>query len=346
MRATRAIRWAALFAGACLAFSVSASDAPDGVEVDPAPLERSERNQTVSYARAIGAARASIVSLRADSGSALGLGVIVSENGYVLASAAAIGSLDTVEARMADGATREAKVVGADTEIGIAALKIDAAGLPGIVVGDSEELEVGDVVFAFGSLAENGVEVAAAFGIVSALPAQDESPKLIWTDADAGPGGAGGALIDAKGRLVGIVLIGGGGDSRDVGSLRQAIPVNDARAFLVRLARPPEASAEQGESARAPGRFFEGVVAAPVDGALRERFNLAESVEGIVVIAVSPKSPYASALPVGIVISKVNGAKVSSIEDAAAELAPGKNTLQIAYRGVYRWIVVEVDGAR
>ncbi|MDQ8203662.1 trypsin-like peptidase domain-containing protein [Pelagicoccus sp. SDUM812003] len=89
---------------------------------------------------------------------------------------------------------------------------------------------------------------------------------------------------------------------------------------------------------------LEGVSLGELDDEARKRFDLDEHLEGVVVFSVDPNSPFAEALPEGMVIQKVNGRKVATPEDVSFALKrDGKNSLLVAYLGVYRWIGVEVS---
>ncbi|MEJ2239331.1 MAG: Do family serine endopeptidase, partial [Gemmatimonadales bacterium] len=125
--------------------------------------------------------------------------------GYILTNAHVVENADEVTVRLADHRELPAKVVGADTRTDVALLKIDAAGLPTLPVGDARDLAVGQWVIAIGS--PFGLESTATAGIVSAvgrsLPGDTYVP-FIQTDVAINPGNSGGPLLDTEGRVVGI----------------------------------------------------------------------------------------------------------------------------------------------
>ena len=139
----------------------------------------------------------------------LGSGVIVSSDGYILTNNHVVADADELTAVLSDGRKFTAKVVGADPKTDIAVVKIEATGLPAATFADSDKLRVGDVVFAVGN--PLGVGETVTMGIVSAksrnvgiLDDVQGYEDFIQTDAAINMGNSGGALIDAKGRFVGI----------------------------------------------------------------------------------------------------------------------------------------------
>jgi len=173
----------------------------------------------------------------------LGSGVIVSPDGYILTASHVVDGADEIKVAIADSKTEyTAKVIGADPQTDVAVLKIDAAALPAITLGDSDQLEVGDVVLAIGN--PFGVGQTVTMGIVSALGRngfnfggqQYPIENFIQTDAAINPGNSGGALVDAEGRLIGInTAIITGGESRGNDGIGFAVPVNLARHVMERL---------------------------------------------------------------------------------------------------------------
>ena len=139
----------------------------------------------------------------------LGSGVIISPDGYILTANHVVEGADEIKVAVGDSDSKKftAKVVGTDPPTDVAVLKIDAKDLPAITLGDSDQLEVGDVVLAIGN--PFGVGQSVTMGIISALGAAalagfNQYQNFIQTDAAINPGNSGGALVDAEGRLVGI----------------------------------------------------------------------------------------------------------------------------------------------
>ena len=136
----------------------------------------------------------------------IGSGVIVTKDGYILTNNHVISDADEITVKMTDGRQAKAKVIGSDPETDLAILKIDQDSLATIAIGNSENLKVGDVVFAIGN--PFGVGQTVTQGIVSATHRTDLGistfENFIQTDAAINPGNSGGALIDANGNLIGI----------------------------------------------------------------------------------------------------------------------------------------------
>ena len=165
----------------------------------------------------------------------LGSGVIVSPDGYILTANHVVDGADEIEVAIANNKKEfTARVVGTDPPTDVAVLKIDAKDLPAITLGDSDQLEVGDIVLAIGNPFRVGQTVT--MGIVSALGRSgltgfNQYQNFIQTDAAINPGNSGGALVDAEGRLVGIntAIISSTRGSEGVGF---AVPINMARRVM------------------------------------------------------------------------------------------------------------------
>ena len=140
----------------------------------------------------------------------LGSGVIISADGYILTNNHVVGEADEIKVTLASDRKKEfdAKVVGADPQTDVALIKIDAKDLPHVIIGDSTNLKIGDVVLAVGN--PLGLEQTATIGIISAVGRSDLNivengyENFIQTDAAINRGNSGGALVDAAGRLIGI----------------------------------------------------------------------------------------------------------------------------------------------
>ena len=136
-----------------------------------------------------------------------GTGFIISADGYMLTNHHVVDGADTVRIRMADRREFVAKVVGSDEQSDVALLKIDAAGLPTLRIGDSRTLKSGQWVVAIGS--PFGLDHSVTAGIVSAVgranPYADQRyVPFIQTDVAINRGNSGGPLIDTRGQVVGI----------------------------------------------------------------------------------------------------------------------------------------------
>lgn len=139
----------------------------------------------------------------------LGSGVIVRADGIMVTNLHVIAGADAAKAVLADGREFGVKILGQDEKLDIAVLKVLApagAALPVAKLGDSDSLDVGDVVLAVGN--PYGIGQSVSLGVVSAVQRSNAalSPygQFIQTDADINPGSSGGALVDSTGAVVGI----------------------------------------------------------------------------------------------------------------------------------------------
>ena len=135
----------------------------------------------------------------------VGLGFILTSDGYILTNAHVVDGAAEVVVRLTDKREFKARVVGTDARTDVALIKVDAHGLPAVTIGDPARLRVGEWVAAIGS--PFGFESTVTAGIVSAksrsLPSDSYVP-FIQTDVAINPGNSGGPLFDMNGRVVGI----------------------------------------------------------------------------------------------------------------------------------------------
>ena len=135
----------------------------------------------------------------------LGSGFVVSADGYIVTNAHVVQDAAEIKVGLHDQRELTAELVGTDPRTDIALLKVDAKGLPSVVLGDSDAVKVGQWVLAIG--APFGFEHTATQGIVSAvsrsLPSDSYVP-FIQTDVAVNPGNSGGPLFALDGRVIGI----------------------------------------------------------------------------------------------------------------------------------------------
>ena len=138
--------------------------------------------------------------------SALGSGVIVTDDGYILTNNHVVKDADDIKVVLYDDREFKGKVVGADPKSDLAVVKIDAKDLPSIKIGDSDVLKVGEVVIAIGN--PFALSHTITMGIVSAVGRSNvgiaDYEDFIQTDAAINPGNSGGALVNTDGELIGI----------------------------------------------------------------------------------------------------------------------------------------------
>jgi serine protease Do len=264
-----------------------------------------------------------------------GSGFFVSTDGYILTNAHVVDDVDEVVVKLHDKREFRAKVVGSDTRTDIALIKIGATNLPKVVIGDPNQLRVGEWVLAIG--APFGFENSVTAGIVSAmgrsLPQENYVP-FIQTDVAVNPGNSGGPLFNMKGEVVGVnsqIISRSGGYM----GLSFAIPIDVAMDVAEQLK-------QRGKVSR--GRL--GVVIQEVTADLAQAFGL-KAPEGALVAEVEPGSPADKAgVQVSDVILKFGGRSIhSSIElpRMVGSATPGtKSTLTVWRKGGQRELNVVV----
>jgi len=172
-------------------------------------------------------------------GQGLGSGVVISQDGYLITNWHVIRDADEVFVQLADGRIAEPVFVGADPDTELALLKIELPDLPSIELGRSDTLEIGEVVLAIGN--SYGLSQTVTLGIVSATGRGQLGvatfENFIQTDAAINIGNSGGALVNARGELVGINTASFGGTLNQIApeGIGFAIPVNLVRGVMAEL---------------------------------------------------------------------------------------------------------------
>jgi serine protease Do len=226
----------------------------------------------------------------------LGSGFIISPDGYILTNNHVVGKAQDIKVSLADGRVLDAKLVGTSPEIDVALIKVDAAGLPSVTLGDSDALEVGDWVVAIGN--PFGLSQTVTAGIVSAkgrVIGMGPYDNLIQTDAAINPGNSGGPLFNTNGEVVGIntVIIASGQN------LGFAVPITMVKELLPSIR-------EKGR----PDMGWLGVTAQSLTPDIAAALGMSEPI-GAIVTAVEKGSPADKAgLKRGDVIVEMDGKKI------------------------------------
>ncbi|MCB1309271.1 MAG: trypsin-like peptidase domain-containing protein [Leptospiraceae bacterium] len=235
-----------------------------------------------------------------------GSGIIIDGEGYIVTNNHVVQGARKIEVVFHDNTTVTATLVGRDESSDVAVIKVPASPrLVPAVLGNSDEIEVGQMVFALG--APFGLDRTFTTGIISAKQRQidDSSYSRIQTDASINPGNSGGPLLNIYGEVVGInqSIYSTSGGSMGIGF---AIPINEAIEVIDQLKTEK----------RAIGQPTLGVQVGQPAPSLREDLGLTEEQEGVVVIFVFPDSAAADA---GIkeydFIQKVNGEAITSAQE-------------------------------
>ena len=246
---------------------------------------------------------------------ALGSGVIVSPDGYVLTNHHVISNADEIQMVLWDGRVTRARIVGSDPDTDLAVLKVDGSDLPAMSLEEGQRAQVGDIVLAIGN--PFGLNQTVTQGIVSGLGRNQLNlstyEDFIQTDAAINEGNSGGALINAKGELIGIntFVLGRMAGAEGIGF---AIPLETARNVLQEIVEKGMVvrgwiGAEYGDAPVLPGGLAPGTT------------------RGVALTYVYPGGPAdAAGLRPGDVLTRFNGSDLADrldLREREAALAPG-----------------------
>jgi Do/DeqQ family serine protease len=236
----------------------------------------------------------------------LGSGVIISAPGYILTNYHVIDGADAIQVSLRDGRTASAKVIGSDPEADLAVLKINLPQLPVIILGQSDQLRVGDVALAIGN--PFGVGQTVTMGIVSATGRNqlgiNTFENFIQTDAAINPGNSGGALVDANGNLIGIntAIFTRSGGNQGIGF---AIPISLAKEVMEQIIKYGHAV-----------RGWLGIEAQTITPELANALKLKEN-QGVIVAGVVRGGPAQKAgLRPGDILVSIDGEKIKDAHEA------------------------------
>ena len=253
-----------------------------------------------------------------------GSGVIISAEGFIVTNYHVIDGAQRLVVTLADGRQFDAEVRGSDPDTDLAVLKISAANLPTAVLGDSDNIRVGELVVAIGNPLGAEFARSVTLGVVSAkereITIQERKFKLIQTDAAINPGNSGGALVNSVGQVIGInsakLVIPG------VEGMGFAIPVSDAKPIITELI-------EKGYISR-PSL---GIWGSAIDKTLAEQTRLPQGIyiDQLVRGGAAEKAGLARE----DIIIAVNNKNISSFDELSAvlkEYKPGDNISVTVYR--------------
>ena len=250
----------------------------------------------------------------------IGSGVIISSNGYILTNNHVVAGAKDIKVTLHDRRVLNGHVVGTDKLTDLAVVKVNASDLPAIAWGDSNQLQQGQTVLAFGS-PFGSLRFSVTRGIVSAVnrsdPYSDDARRpgaYIQTDAAVNPGNSGGPLVDAHGQLVGINC---------------SIITNSGQFAGASFAIPSQMAHAVSTELIAHGKVNHGYLGIAMNDVTPDNahfFNLQET-SGAIVAQVTPDSPAGDAgLQQGDVIVALNGQKMAdagALQVAVSELSPG-----------------------
>lgn len=241
----------------------------------------------------------------------MGSGVIVSKDGYILTNNHVVKGAEKLTVVMTDGKKYSAKIIGTDPQTDVAVIKIDDRNLPAAVLGDSDQVKVGQWVIAVGNPFQ--LLHTATAGIISAKGRSSiglaDYEDFIQTDAAINPGNSGGALADLRGSVIGINTAINSPSGGNVG-IGFAIPINMARGVMEKLIKDGKVT-----------RGYMGLLPQDIDENLAKALKL-EEMKGSLVGDVTSGGPAEKAgIKRGDVIIKINGRAVENSSDLRLQVA-------------------------
>ena len=282
-------------------------------EAQPSTTQASlttEEQNVIRVARQVTPTVVSIVVPNYGSGS----GALIRRDGMILTNAHVVGTARTVQVGLADGRKVTGTVLGRDAGLDVAVVRIPVNDAPVAPLGNSDQLQVGQIAIAIGN--PLGLERTVTTGVISAVNRPGRTlggETFIQTDAAISPGNSGGPLVDSRGALIGInsaELLGQG-----VQGLGFAIPINLAMAMANQVL--------------ATGRYvrpFLGIVFSDVDADLAAQFRLPVR-EGVLVTDVGRGTPAAAGgLREQDIITRINETPVAmggDVRRVLRSLKPG-----------------------
>ena len=271
---------------------------------------------------------------------ALGSGVIVTTDGYILTNNHVVEGADEIKVELTDDRTLIAKLVGTDKASDLALLKVTAGDLHPIAIGNSETVKVGDVVLAVGN--PLGVGQTVTMGIISAKGRSTASgdggyEDFLQTDAPINHGNSGGALVNMKGELVGINSQILSSNDGNIG-IGFAIPANMAKNVMEQL--------------RTKGRVTRAQLGVTVQGItpeMAESLGLTQTAGAIVSGVTEGSAAGKAGIKRGDVIQSFNGLPVhdtNTLRNRVAEAGPGSSADVVIQRdGGEKRLTVKLDEA-
>ncbi len=244
----------------------------------------------------------------------LGSGVVISPDGYIVTNFHVAGNAKEIMVTFVGGKKIKAKLVGADAVSDIALVKVDASDLPYVVLGNSDDVVIGEWAIALGNpfgLFEINDKPTVTVGVISStgmnLGRQGNAiyRDMLETDAAINGGNSGGPLVNSDGEVIGInTLIFTGGVSQAFVGYGFAIPINKVKKIVADLRKKGQVTRE----------VYTGFEAQEVDARVARYFGLSEP-RGVIVSDVFKKGPAEKAdLRIGDIILEVNGTRITADE--------------------------------
>ena len=243
-----------------------------------------------------------------------GSGFIITEDGYVVTNYHVISGASSVQVTLYNGDTYDATVIGGDSDYDVAVLKINAAGLQPVTLGESADVNVGDTVLAIGNpLGE--LTFSMSEGIVSSCDRAinvDGTPfNMIQVDCSINPGNSGGPLVNLYGEVVGIVSAKYSSySSTTVEGLGFAIPISDVRSIITDIM----------ENGAVTDKAYMAITAGTMTEQMAAQYSI-DVTQGVFVYSVvSGGAGDKAGLRLGDVITKMGDKTLTSLQDLSAAM--------------------------
>ena len=295
-------------------------------KMDPATVYASVVNSAVS----INCATSTNIFGQQTQTASSGSGFIITEDGYVVTNYHVVSGASSVQVTLYNGDTYDATVIGGDSDYDVAVLKINAAGLQPVTLGESADVNVGDTVLAIGNpLGE--LTFSMSQGIVSSCDRAinvDGTPfNMIQVDCSINPGNSGGPLVNLYGEVVGIVSAKYSSySSTTVEGLGFAIPISDVRSIITDIM----------ENGAVTDKAYMAITAGTMNEQMAAQFNI-DVTEGVFVYSVVEGGAGEKAgLRLGDVITKMGDKTLTSRQDLSAAMKgyrAGDTVTLTVYRG-------------
>ena len=298
---------AAGYGGAALA---GGSTSGGKTKMQPAEVYASTVNSTVS----INCSTTTNVFGQTTQSASSGSGFIISEDGYIVTNYHVISGASSVKVTLYNGDTYDATVIGGDSDYDVAVLKINAAGLTPVTLGNSADVNVGDSVLAIGNpLGE--LTFSMSGGYVSSCNRAinvDGTPfNMIQVDCSINPGNSGGPLMNLYGEVVGIVSAKYSTySSTTVEGLGFAIPIDDVKSIITDIM----------ENGAVTGKAYMAVTVGTMNSQMAAQYSI-DIDQGVFVYSVVKGGAGDKAgLRLGDVITKMGDTTLTSRQDLSAAL--------------------------
>ena len=267
----------------------------------------------------------------------MGSGTITDSNGFILTNNHVVGGAEEINVTLWNGEVLKGRMVGSCSVHDTALIKVDKAGLPAAELGDSDEMRVGQRVYAIGNPFGLAGGPTVTSGVISSVKRTIESQRgmlenLVQTDAPINPGNSGGPLVDLTGKVVAMstAII---PYAQGIGF---AIPINSAKRCTGEMT-------DKGVTSRP----WLGIIGLSLSGELSRYYSLPLD-KGVLVTRVVDDSPAEGAgFVAGDIISEMDRVPVRSVEELLAEVhrrrVGDEVSIKVYHRGSARFVNVKLS---